>query len=69
MRRSGTYLIEDPYFSIGGGSGYAVAVVMEEDSFFFGIASEGGAQLFDFLDRGVQAEFVAGLLIEEKKNT
>lgn len=55
------YLIKNPDLSINGGSRHSVAVVVEEDSLLFGVASQGRAQLLHLVHRGVQALFVTSL--------
>ena len=61
------YLIEDPDLSIDSGPGHPMAVVVEEDALFLGIASQWCAQLFHLVHRGVQALFVTRLAKEKTK--
>lgn len=55
------YLVEDPDLPVDGGPGHAVAVVVEEDPFLLGVASEGRAQLLHLVHGGVQTLLVARL--------
>lgn len=55
------HLVKNPDFSVNGGSGYPVAIVMEEDPLFFGVASQRRAQFLHFVHRGVQTLLVASL--------
>lgn len=62
------YLIKNPDLSIDSRSWHAVAVVVEEDSFFLGVASEWRAQFLHFVHRGVQTLLVTGLKEEGRKD-
>lgn len=55
------YLVKDPDLSVNSGPGHAVAVVVEEDPFLLGVASEGRAQLLHLIHGGVQTLLVTCL--------
>lgn len=56
-----SHLVKNPDFSVDGGPGDPMAVVMEEDPLFFGVASQRRAQLLHFVHGGVQTLLVASL--------
>lgn len=55
------YLIKDPDLSVDSRPWHPVAVVVEEDSLLFGVASQRRAQLLHLIHRGVQTLFVTRL--------
>ena len=55
------HLVEDPDLPVDGGPWDPVAVVVEQDALFLGVAPQRRAQLLHLVHRGVQALFVAGL--------
>ena len=55
------HLVEDPDLPVDSGPRDPVAVVVEQDALFLGVAPQRRAQLLHLVHRGVQALFVAGL--------